>query len=217
MRFSTVIAASIVLSLGGAVARGANVYLVGAQVYASGASGQNVGAYSGTPYQFSTNSNTAHDSLDVNGTSLTISFALSDGPNVFTFTPGTTGFPINTIGLNLFFDGDGTSYNPAYTAGGGIPGDLSAFVAAGSSAFAIPAAGINVQSYNTDDLKVNSTSYSGATSFEVGNSLVTLTAFSATVDPAGSFTLTVSEVPEPGTIALLGIGLGLVALFRRRT
>ena len=198
----------------GAIARAD--YLVGVQVYASGPNGQNAGAYSGTFYQFSTNSNTAHQNLFVNGVPTAISFALANGPNVFTFTPAVTTFPIQIVGLNLFFDTTGTSYNPAYTPGVGIPGDLSAYVVTGSSAFAIPAAGTEVQSYNSSDVNVNSASYSGATSVDIGGSVITLTKFSATDGPAGSFTLTLT--PEPAMIGVLGIGLALLAaaLYRKR-
>jgi len=155
--------------------------------------------------------------LDVNGTpSLAISLALANGPNVFTFSGG-TGFPIDIIGLNLFFNDTGTSYNPAYQAGVGIPGDLSAYVAAGSSTFSIPVAGTDVQSYNTSFTNVNSTTYSGATSFTVGNSVITLTDFSAANTPSGSFTLTVTPTPEPRMFVALGLGLALLALTLRRT
>jgi hypothetical protein len=152
---------------------------------------------------------------DVNSVPTAISFALANGPNVFTFTPGVTIYPIDIVGLNLFFNATGTSYNPAYTSGVGIPGDLSAYVVTGSSAFAIPAAGTEVQSYNSSDVNVNSASYSGATSVEIGGSLITLTAFSATDGPAGSFTLTLT--PEPAMIGVLGIGLALLAaaLYRK--
>jgi hypothetical protein len=72
-----------------------------------------------------------------------------------------------------------------------------------------------VQSYNSSDVNVNSASYSGATSVEIGGSLITLTAFSATDGPAGSFTLTLT--PEPAMIGVLGIGLALLAaaLYRK--
>ena len=193
----------------------ADIYLVGAQVYASGASGENAGAYAGaTAYQFSTNSSALNFGLNVNGVPSAISFKLSNGANVFTFTPGASGFAINTIGLNLFFDNTGTSYNPAYVANDGIPGDLSAYVTAGSSSFLIPAAGTDVQSYNTSNTDVNSTSYSGATSFLIGDSRVTLTEFTAASDPSGSFTLTLT--PEPQMIGVLGIGLALLGLALRR-
>jgi len=191
-------------------------YLVGVQVYDSGANGQNVFP----AYQYSTNSSTSHATSDVNGVGETISFALSNGPNVFTFKPPINGnHPIDIVGLNLFFDTTGTSYNPAYSSGVGIPGDLSAYVVTGSSAFAIPVAGTDVQSYDTTGGQVNSTSYSGATSVEIGGSRITLTEFSAnaTNGPAGSFTLTLTPTPEPAMIGALGTGLALLAaaLYRK--
>jgi hypothetical protein len=214
MKPSSLFTAIITLALSSALAQAE--YLVGVQVYASGTSGQNIGAYSGTYYQFSTNSNTLQDGLTVNGTSSAISFKLSNGPNVFNFSPGVSQFSIDSIGLNLFFNETGTSFNPPYVANVGIPGDLSAYVTAGKSPFAIPAAGTDVQSYNSSNLDVNSTSYSGATSFVEGNERITLTSFTAATDPSGTFTLTMTPTPEPGMLAVLGIGLALLALAVRR-
>ncbi len=173
-------------------------YLVGALVYASDASGANAGAYSGTPYQFSTNSSTSHDSLIVDGQGSAISFLLSQGANTFAFSADVSAFPISTIGLELFFNSTGTSYNPAYSPGVGIPGDLAAFVAAGSSAFSVPAAGTDVQSYNSSGTAVNSAFFSGAKTFVVDGSEISITSFTAASTPSGSFTLTVQPVPEPG-------------------
>jgi hypothetical protein len=210
MRLSFVLPTVILFASSGAIARAD--YLVGVQVYDSGANGQNVNPF----YQYSTNSSTSHATPDVNGVGETISFALSNGPNVFTFKP-IENHPIDIVGLNLFFNTTGTSYNPAYTAGGGIPGDLSAYVVTGSSPFAIPAAGTDVQAYNTTAASVLSTSYSGATSVEVGGSRITLTEFSATTGPDGSFTLTLTPTPEPAMIGALGTGLALLAaaLYRK--
>jgi hypothetical protein len=62
-------------------------------------------------------------------------FALALGDNAFTFAPEWVDYPIDTVGLNLFFNLSGVSFNPVYEAGVGIPGNLSAFTVADSSCF----------------------------------------------------------------------------------
>lgn len=194
----------------------ADTYLVGALVYASDSSGANVGAYSGTDYQFSTNSSTSHLNLLVDGDDSAISFLLTNGLNTFSFSPESSGYSIDIVGLELFFNSTGTSYNPPYVAGAGVPGDLAAFVDAGSSAFLIPSAGTDVQSYNTNGTSTNAALYGGATTFYVGGDEISIAAFDATSDPSGSFTLDVTPVPEPASGWLLGLGGCCIALWRFR-
>lgn len=194
----------------------ATPYLVGAQLYASAWDGSNAGAYSGAPYQFSTNSSTSSVKLLVNGISTAIAFPLVEGDNEFTFDVPTDAFPINTIGLNLFFNLTGVSFNPSNQPGVGIPGDLAAFTNKGSATFSIPTAGTNVQSFNTSGFDVNATSYSGASSLILGGRAISIYDFTSTNTPSGSFTVRVAAVPVSGTFLLVCSGLVGAAYLHRR-
>jgi hypothetical protein len=207
---------SILLFAAPAAPVGATPFLVGAQLYASGSDGTNVGATSGVDYQYSTNSSTTHQPFPINGGSgSAIVFALSPGDNVFTFDVLASFGPGDFAGLNLFFAGTATSYDPPHT-GVGIPGDLAVFSATdGLPGLSVPDAGTNLQSYESSGTSVSSTSYSGATTFVVGSDVIRVTAFSVDDKPMGSFTINV--VPEPGTASLLLMGVALLGAFGRRS
>ncbi|MGR8935579.1 MAG: hypothetical protein ACU837_14485 [Gammaproteobacteria bacterium] len=208
----------LILSTNPSVAA-AQPYLVGAQVYASGADGSNQGAYSGTPYQFSTNTSTSHNPLLINGNPPGITIPLAIGENNFTFDVGTSSYPINTIGLNLFFNTTGISFNPPYQPNNGIPGNLAAYTGADAGSFAIPSTGTNVQSFNSSSTSVNTTSYSGATSLILDGRRLSITQFSSTNKPSGSFTIVVAaSVPQPGLFALISLPIAAasVSLLARR-
>lgn len=196
-------------------AASAAVYLVGAQLYSCSADGTNggPGAY-GPEYQYATNSATVHNPLVVNGDGSAIAIALADGSNPIDFTTGGID-PGDFACINLFFDSAAVSYNPIYVAGVGIPGDLVAVAAVAGSGFSVPAAGTNVQSYNSSSFSVNTTSYSGASNFTVGGRGVFVSSFIVNQQIGGTIGL---HVPEPGeTASGVAAGIALAAAARRRT
>jgi hypothetical protein len=224
---------------GAPTAQAAPLYLVGAQVF----------TYSGgTPYQgyqFSTNSGTsAHATLplDMQGdllgiVSTTISFELHAGDNIFEWS-GNANAPMDSYGLNLFFNATGGSFNPTNEAGSatGLAGDLTATVAAGSGAFSVPSLGTDIAGYNWNNhaylahgvpfnLAYPIADANGLTSFLIGDSTVSIAGFnavstnSAGPNPRGSFTLhvaSVSALPEPPTMLLFGAPLAALWMLRRR-
>jgi hypothetical protein len=146
-----------------------------------------------------------------------IDFPLAVGTNTFTFAPIDGAHDASLLGpdagINLFFTSGG-SFNPSASA----PSDLTVFGPPDSSGtFAAPVAGTLVQDYGAIDTG-GSVPYDGATSFEIGDKIVTVTALSLTGTPSGTITLTVISVPEPSSIvAIFGLcGMGLVGFAVRR-
>lgn len=177
----------------------AATFLVGAQLYSSSATGAN----SGGVYQYSTNSSTSNFGLTINGTTYTpggsgISIPLLDGLNSFSYTVPTPVDPGAFVGLNLFFNTTGVPYNPV-NFGQGLPGDLTVFTSVGAPAgsFSVPVQGTNIQSYETSFIFTNPASYSGNSSYVLGDRQISVTGFTADSTPSGSFQLSVSPVATP--------------------
>jgi hypothetical protein len=101
-------------------------------------------------------------------------------------------------GASLTLDGDGT-------------GQL---VLSGTNTLGGPAAAANVSS-GTLVLMTNQAVADG-TSLTVGDASAFSTVFPANSTETSASTLAISPVPEPGTIALLGLGLCSAAICRRR-
>jgi hypothetical protein len=171
-----VVTAAAVVAFAGAGKARAAVYLVGAQLYSCSEDGTNggPGAY-GPAYQYSTNSATSHQPLNVQGQGSTISFPLVEGENVFDFTNSGID-PGDYACLNLFFDAADVSYNPPYGVPG-IPGNLAAIAPLGGSTFSVPARGTNVQAYNSTGSSYLDTFYPGRTEPRVGGHAVAITGF----------------------------------------
>lgn len=138
-----------------------------------------------------------------------ISFPLSLGANTFTFSPSGSADPGSFAGVQLYFNATGTPFQPI---GPGIAPDLAAFVPTGSSPWAYVPAATQVISYG--DSYGPLVSYSGATSFTVGDRVITLSALEINQVPAGSMTLSVAIVPAPAALPLLALA-GIVARRRR--
>jgi hypothetical protein len=194
----------------------AQVFLVSAGYYSSQADGSNV-----STYRFSTNSNSADFrlTLNLNGNiqNDAISFPLAVGSNNFTYSTTQTANPGPFGGLLLFFNSTGVSFNPSISDP--VVANLAAAApTSNSGSFLIPAAGIGIRNYVGVNPPV-AVPYSGDTFFTVGGFDVSITAFSSTTSPSGSFTLNVSSaVPEPGSWALLGmtsLGGAAVCWYRR--
>ena len=190
-------------------------FLAGAQLYSCSADGTNGGpGASGPQYQYSTNSATSHEPLVVEGIGSAIAFTLYQGSNPFSFT--TSGLdPGDFACLNVFLDDDG-SFNPPYDAANPKPGLLTAIAPIGGSVFRIPAAGIDVQSYNSSGNDVVAASSQGRRSAEVSPGLF-LSFSSFTVDPQinGSFTLFAPEPDETPDALEAGAVLVLLVFCRR--
>jgi hypothetical protein len=199
--------------MAGAPPAGAAAFLVGAQLYSCSGDGTNGGPGSyGPAYQYSTNSSTSHLSLSVRGLSSAISFLLEPGENDFFYL--TSGIdPGDYACMNLFFSDADESYNPPYTFPDGIPGELVVVAPIGGSTFSIPAAGTNVQAYNSTGAAYLDAYYSGAGSLEVGGETVTVTGFTVLPTIEGILTIT---LPEPGA-AWLGAAAVLALGARHRS
>lgn len=148
---------------------------------------------------------------DGNGSTqnVAISFPLSPGANTFTFS--TSGFadPGSFAGVQLYFNATGTPFQPI---GPGVAPDLAAFVPTGSSPWAYVPAATQVISYG--DSYGPLVSYGGATSFRVGDRVITMSSLDIDRVPSGSMTLSVAIVPAPAALPLLAFA-GIVARRRR--
>lgn len=190
----------------------AQVFLVGAGYYASQANGTN--SVSLPLYRYSTNLSSGDFRLTLNLAgniqSQAISYALSPGANNFAFSVASPVSPGNFGGLMLFFNSTGVSFNPGSSPS--FAGDLVAVApTTNTGAFIIPAADILTRSYNGS----TTAPYSGDTSYEVGGLSVSITAFSSTNLPSGSFTLNVGSVavPEPATWAMIALSVSGATAF----
>ncbi len=205
----------------------AQINLTGAIEFSTDASGNAAGAefWNTLGGDFSYNLYVSMNGTPINsgnGASASINVALAPGTYNFQIF-GNPGTNQPRHGLNLFFNGNNT--NPGISVFAPTATDT------GSPAFSANSAP------NTLALNVTSTPGSGSTSFTTNGMTATIsnyrweastvrnqdvvTAFDRIsgggVDNQGSFTLTV--VPEPGTVALLGTGLlplGSALLKRRR-
>jgi hypothetical protein len=156
-----------------------------------------------------------------NGANLvSVPVTLTDGSYTFYLESAdwTAGFGVTTGGLNFYFNGDSTPGISVHI----VPTfDQTDF----TNPFAVTSA-----SANTLDLNDGATPGSGTSSYVSGGETVTLTGLQW-VGGSGSnpydSTLTVQRVdltvsgasagtPEPGTLILLGAGLGALALIRRK-
>ena len=196
-------------------------FLVGAQLFAANGSG----ASTSNGYQYDTNPSSGQTAaLNITFNNVTvgksIAFALANGSNSFSFDE-TLNIALSAGGgsagaLGLFFSNVNTPYNPSSSA---RPADLLVSRATnGSTAFFFPATGTAINNYFFS----GASTYSGANSFVVGSSSITVSAYSVVDKPSGTFTLQVgpasAATPEPGSIALLaGLGIsGGLFLKRRR-
>jgi hypothetical protein len=194
-------------------------FVVGAGLYSSLADG------SANPnYLYSTNTNPPGAVLPFfltpnggNGSGKSVAIPLANGANNFTFTVNNSQNPGPFAGLELFFDPTATPYNPGGTSA--RTPDLIVFAPTTSTTtFTVTPAGKLVESYDFSGV----IAANGLTTFTVAGKPISITAFSTSTFPNGSFTVLVgsapSGTPEPGALALLaGVGLaGSVFALRRR-
>lgn len=185
-------------------------YLVGFVLYRCTPDGTAIN----DPYFYTSNGNISafrqtHTSGAGSSQSVGISFGLSLGDNTFSFTPSGFADPGSFAGVQLYFNSTGVPFQPV---GPGIAPDLAAFVPTTSSAWSYVSAGAQVISYG--DSYGPLVSYGGATSFTIGDSVITLSALNINNQPSGSMTLSVSTVPAPGVLSVLALA-GIVARRRR--
>ncbi len=204
------------LSIGGLMVTSsaqAQGFLVGAYLFAADGSGNTTS----TTYQYDTNSSNNTFALLVNGGGKSFSQALTLGNNAFTFAPGTSPVTLNNTGvLGLFFNTTNTPYNPSITAR--TPDLVIARPVNGAGFAFVPAAGTNLNNYRYS----GTSSANGLSTFTLGADTVSISSFTVTSTPNGSFTLNLTgpaapTTPEPGTVGLLaGLITSGVVFMRRR-
>jgi hypothetical protein len=218
MTFLRTIGLAVCLIMLAPAALQAQVFLVGACYYSSTSDG----AAASSTYLYSTNSSVSSIRLmlDLNGNvqNNAISYLLAEGDNVFNYSGAQSFDPGPFGGIEVFFSSTAASYNPGGAAG--VAGDLVAATPTdGSGVFFHPAAGTLVRSYDNINSGNNPglAPYSGATSFTVGDRVVTITAFDSNTFPNGTFTLnvTAAAVPEPGHWILIGSAGAMVVMVRQ--
>lgn len=191
-------------------ARADGPYLVGFVLYRCTPDGTAIN----DPYFYTSNGNiSAYRQSLTDGTGSTqnvaISFPLSLGANTFTFSPSGLADPGSFAGVQLYFNATGTPFQPI---GPGVAPDLAAFVPTGSSPWASVPAATQVIGYG--DSYGTLVPYGGATSFTVGDRVITMSSLDIDHLPSGSMTLSVAIVPAPAALPLLA--LAALAARRRR-
>jgi hypothetical protein len=188
------------LALGGVLCTSVaqcQVYLVGANTFPTAASG----AWINNGFTETTDANNGgHTTLHVNGSGYAgMSLLLTPGVNTIQFISDlneSAGFSAGYVGMNLFLNGTGTSFNPIT---GPNPGTLTITGHAGSPTFFVDAGGTSILSY---DSGLSGTMANGATSFTVNGQTVTVTGFTVSSlgtsgFPVGTLTLYVTPAPAP--------------------
>jgi hypothetical protein len=196
-------------------------FLVGAYLFAA----NTTGTTGNTQYQYDTNSTDVAQPLNINGSGKSISFALPTGNTVFTFDQ-TLNTALSSVGTNgdlgLFFSATNNPYNP--TSSSRTPDLLVSRNTNGATAFFTPAAGTAINDFHYNGV-TPTLSANGLTSFTLGTSVISVTAYSVANKPNGSFTLTVTTptataTPEPGVVSLMlglaTVGFGTGFRLRRR-
>ena len=192
-------------------------FLVGAGLYSSTSNGT-----ANPVYLYSTNASFPPNTVaslfltpnSGNNTGKNIAIPLSNGSNNFTFDNNFNQPPGGFVGFELFFATSATPYNPA--SGARTP-DLVVFAPTTSTTtFTVPAAGTQAESYDhSGQIAAN-----GLTTFSLAGTPISITAFSSSTVPNGSFTVNVgglASTPEPSASALLaGCASALLFALRRR-
>lgn len=186
--------------------------LVGFVLYRADASGN---AINSPPYFYSTNP--VIDAfrptlIPTSGPSQTtsISIPLVDGSNTIAFNTLNPVNPDDFAGVQLYFSDDPTPFNPNVA---GVAADLAAYVPTGSSLLSSVAADRLLIDYGNS--YGASVSYSGATSFQVGDRIISISGLSINSTPAGSMTLEVTQIPAPAALGLFA-ATGFFATRRNR-
>jgi hypothetical protein len=188
--------------------------LVGFVLYRADESGNAINSpfyfYSSNPQIFASRQTLVPAAGPAQATS--ISFPLLDGSNTFSFSTNEPANPGNFAGVQLYFSDDPTSFNPNVA---GVAADLAAYIPVGSSVLNSVAADRLLIDYGNSYGAL--VAYSGASSFQVGDRIITISALSIDSSPAGSMTLNVTQIPAPAALALFAAaGFGATRRNRAR-